>query len=126
MIKLFFAVTSIVACLMFPQYLTAAERELDHEENHLELWKTEIEPDLTLMQQAGVVAAQAGNIVGQIGNGCYHLYNASSTERADLFSGIFLQVMHQPITTAVDAVNYTPFTLFLIVGYHLTQCASFC
>lgn len=119
MIKLFITLISFAAYLTLPFGVNAAELDPENQENHLELWKTEIDPDRTLAEQTGAIVIQGASIVGQIGNGCYYLYNASTRERADLFSDFCLQMVHQPISVLTDAVNYTPCTLFLIVATHL-------
>lgn len=119
MIKLFITLISFAAYLTLPFGVNAAELDPENQENHLELWKTEIDPDRTLAEKTGAIVIQGASIVGQIGNRCCYLYNASTRERADLFSDFCLQMMHQPISVLTDGVNYTPCTLFLIVATHL-------
>lgn len=119
MVKLLITLISFATYLTLPLCVTAADLEFENHENHLELWKTEIDPDLTLAEQAGAIVAQGASIVGQIGNGCYDLYNASTKEKADLCTGLFLQMIRPPISTLTDIVNYTPCTLFLIIATHL-------
>jgi hypothetical protein len=119
MIKLLVTLISFSAYLTLPLCVNAAELEPENQQNHLELWKTEIDPDRTLAEQAGAIVAQGANIVGQIGNGCYQLYNASTQEKSDLCTVFCLQMVHTLISAPVDTINYTPCTLFLIVVNHL-------